>query len=81
MRFDLTIKMRYAHLCVMENASDIKLLRKRLGWQQSQMAEYLGVDRTSVSHFENGREISGPVRKLLENLSNSIGAASLQQHN
>lgn len=75
MRFDLTKKMQYAHYCIMENALDIKTLREQLGWDQGQLANYLGVHRTSVSHFENGRVPSGPVKKLLLQLKEQQAAA------
>ena len=54
----------------METDLNIKLLRERLGWNQQQMAEYLGLDRSSVSRIERGQNPKGPVRKLLQNLCN-----------
>lgn len=33
------------------------------------MADYLGLDRSSVSRIENGAEISGPVGRLLDLLA------------
>lgn len=38
------------------------------------MAEYLGLDRSSVSRMENGGEQSGPVRKLLGMLADRSSA-------
>ncbi|WP_245449607.1 hypothetical protein [Rhizobium leguminosarum] len=32
------------------------------------MAEYLGVDRSSISRMENGQPVSGPVERLLSML-------------
>lgn len=55
----------------MANDPDIKIIRKDLGWDQGRMARYLGVDRSSVSHFENGRPVRGPVRRLLEALKDA----------
>lgn len=53
---------------------DIKAIRMKLDWTQDQMAEYLGVDRSSVSRMEKGSPISGPVSKLLAHLeANSPG--------
>lgn len=47
---------------------DIRSLREKLGWTQDRLADYLGVDRSSVSRMENGRPARGPVVKLLETL-------------
>ena len=48
---------------------DIKALRKRLGWSQFRLGEYLGVDRSTLSRLERGeRPPSGPVQRLLERL-------------
>ena len=40
-------------------------LRKKLGWSQETMAEWLCLDRSTVSRIETGSPISGPVLKLL----------------
>lgn len=29
------------------------------------MARYLGISRSSISHYETGRPLSGPLKKLL----------------
>lgn len=55
----------------MDASIDVKALRERKGWKQEQLAEFLGVDRSSVSRMENGQAPSGPVRKLLENLASA----------
>ena len=34
---------------------ELKQIRIRLGWCQSQMASYLGVPRTDVDHMERGQ--------------------------
>jgi DNA-binding XRE family transcriptional regulator len=52
----------------MERDIDIQSLRTMLGWTQNQMAEFLGVDRSSVSRMEGGQPIRGPIRRLLETL-------------
>jgi len=52
----------------MERSIDVKALRERVGWRQDQLARFLGVDRSSVSHMENGRPVRGPVFRLLETL-------------
>jgi transcriptional regulator with XRE-family HTH domain len=52
----------------MNEAVDVKTLREGLGWTQEQLAEYLGLDRSSVSRIENGQKPAGPTRRLLEQL-------------
>ena len=52
-------------MCMMNVSLDVRALRRRHGWTQEQMADYLGLDRSSVSRIENGGEISGPVSRLL----------------
>ncbi|ORE90669.1 hypothetical protein ATO13_22156 [Stappia sp. 22II-S9-Z10] len=54
---------------------DVKALRTRLGWSQKQLAEYLGVRQPTVFRIENGQNPSGPVAKLLEQLSDGAPAA------
>lgn len=53
----------------MEPAVDIIALRKRLDWTQEQLADELGLDRSTVSRMERGKPVSGPVLKLLHALS------------
>ena len=67
----------------MSEKPDIKALREARGWSQDQMAEYLGLDRSSVSRMENGQEPKGPTVKLLEQLKSSgtHGAADDEQSN
>jgi putative transcriptional regulator len=49
--------------------SDIRSLRGRLGLTQSQFAELLGVDQSTISTWERGVNIPrGPARKVLESL-------------
>ncbi|RVD14248.1 MAG: XRE family transcriptional regulator [Mesorhizobium sp.] len=52
----------------MDDAIDIKELRDRIGWSQDRLASFLCVDRSSVSHMENGRPARGPVLRLLRML-------------
>ncbi|KQV27577.1 hypothetical protein ASC97_04140 [Rhizobium sp. Root1203] len=50
----------------MERSIDIRTLRERLNWTQDRLADYLGVDRSTVSRMENGQHrVSGPVDRLL----------------
>lgn len=60
----------------MENELDIKALRQSINWKQDRLARFLGVDRSSVAHMENGRPISGPVKRLLETLASAAKAGS-----
>ena len=53
----------------MENELDIKALRQSINWKQDRLARFLGVDRSSVAHMENGRPVRGPVKRLLETLA------------
>lgn len=55
----------------MQEGIDIKVLRETRGWTQGQLADRLGIDRSSVSRMENGGRVRGPVRKLLEKLLTS----------
>lgn len=79
MRFALTDDRALCTFSDMANTSDIdvKALRAAKGWTQDQMAEYLGLDRSSVSRIENGSEISGPVRRLLELLQAESAAQAV----
>lgn len=56
------------HALAMSEAIDIKALRKSINWNQDRLARYLGIDRSSVSHMENGRPAVGAVLRLLHML-------------
>jgi DNA-binding transcriptional regulator YiaG len=64
-RFDLTVRCALCTLFSMENEIDIKALRLEINWKQDKLARFLGVDRSSIAHMENGRPIRGPVKRLL----------------
>jgi len=51
----------------------LKSLRKRLGWSQAQLADYLGLRHKSQVHYlESGRtKICGPKLVLLKGLMES----------
>ncbi|WP_350223804.1 helix-turn-helix transcriptional regulator [Rhizobium sp. CNPSo 4039] len=70
-RFDLTWKRALCTLRCMTKL-DIRTLRVRLAWTQDQLADYLGVDRSSVSRMENGGPMNGPVSRLLALLEKDI---------
>lgn len=53
----------------MDDRIDVKALRAARNWTQDQMAEFLGLDRSTVSRLENGQTPSGPARRLLEQLA------------
>ena len=59
----------------MDDQIDVKALRKRLDWSQAELAEHLGLDRSSVSRLENGQAPSGPTLRLLKQLNSSQAAA------
>jgi transcriptional regulator with XRE-family HTH domain len=44
---------------------DVRAMRRRHGWTQQEMAEYLGVDRSTVSRLEAGQTPTGSTEKLL----------------
>jgi DNA-binding transcriptional regulator YiaG len=51
---------------------DIRTLREKLNWSRSRLADYLGVNVSTVTRLENGlHKISGPIRRLLKNLAES----------
>lgn len=52
----------------MSEALDVRAIRQRHNWTQEQLAEYLGLDRSTVSRLERGKEVKGPVAKLLRQL-------------
>lgn len=59
------------HAYGMSTSIDVRALRQRVGWKQDRLARYLGVDRSSVSHMENGRAVKGPIARLLQNLASA----------
>jgi transcriptional regulator with XRE-family HTH domain len=63
----------------MDAQIDVKALRESINWKQDRLARFLGVDRSSVSHMENGRPPRGPVKRLLESLQTAAenGTAEL----
>jgi transcriptional regulator with XRE-family HTH domain len=56
----------------MDNDIDIRALRERLQLSQEDLAQRIGVDRSTVSRLENGGRVRGPVRKLLAQLAESV---------
>jgi DNA-binding transcriptional regulator YiaG len=48
-------------------SKELRQALKRLGMSQGQMAAYLGVTRSAVTHWAGGRRpVPGPVAKLVE---------------
>ncbi|MER8941319.1 helix-turn-helix transcriptional regulator [Mesorhizobium sp. M0174] len=60
----------------MNQSFEVKALRERIGWTQEQLAQYLGVDRSSISRMENGQTLSGPVLRLLVILAAAADAGT-----
>jgi transcriptional regulator with XRE-family HTH domain len=46
----------------------LKNLRKKRGWSQTVLADYLGVSQARISKFEMGAKIGKPYQKLLMQL-------------
>lgn len=57
---------------------DVASLRAAKGWSTYEMAAYLGCNQSTVWRMENGGNISGPARKLLENLKLEIAGENGQ---
>ncbi|WP_430439060.1 helix-turn-helix domain-containing protein [Shinella sp.] len=61
----------------MEHEIDIKGLRAELGVTQSQLADALGLDQSTISNWENGHQKPrGPARKLLASITKADFARS-----
>lgn len=52
----------------MQETVDIRTLREALGWNQSQLGAYCGVDRSTVSKWEKEPPLKGPALILLKQL-------------
>ena len=50
------------------STKNVKSIRKRLNMTQAELAERLGIDRSSLAHMENGRPVPRPVALLLASL-------------
>ncbi|MGH2376190.1 MAG: helix-turn-helix domain-containing protein [bacterium] len=56
-------------------ATDVKALRKRLGWSQERLARQLGVSFSTISRWERGHGEPSPMaEKLLQELQETAGA-------
>jgi DNA-binding transcriptional regulator YiaG len=54
----------------MMTPDQVKALRQRVGWSQTQLAKYLRLDPSSVSRMESkDGMVSGPAAVLLEQLA------------
>lgn len=60
----------------MSDDISVKDLREKLGWTPTEIGLFLGVDRTSVAHYESGRRPGGAVRRLLVILANAAEAGN-----
>ncbi len=50
----------------MNEVINVKALRESLGLSQAAFGERVGVDQSTVSHWENGKKPRGPALKLLQ---------------
>lgn len=67
--------MTFSHIGLMTDQTlDVAGLRARLGWTQQQLAEYCGVDRSTVSTWEARAPTKGPALVLLRQLDASSAA-------
>lgn len=56
-------------------ATDVKALRKRLGWSQERLARQLGVSFSTISRWERGYGEPSPMaERLLQELQQKAGA-------
>lgn len=53
------------------STKNVKSIRKSLNMTQAELAERLGIDRSSLAHMENGRPVPRPVALLLDVLVDS----------
>lgn len=55
---------------------DLKAIRDRFGWSQSQMARELGCNQSTIWRIENEKLVlRGPLKRALEMLIEQRGAA------
>jgi len=48
------------------------IIRKSRNWSQKKLAEYIGVNQSTVSRWENGIPLRGPALKILQSLLEDI---------
>jgi transcriptional regulator with XRE-family HTH domain len=63
----------------MTNAIDVMAIRTAKGWTQHQMAEFCGVDRSTISKWEYEPPTKGPALILLRQLQEQISASEPAQ--
>lgn len=56
---------------------NVELLRKSVGWSQTDMANYLGCKQSTVSRIEAGHSPSGPAGRLLAVLVTEIASGRI----
>lgn len=56
----------------MAKKTKCELIRRRLGYTQTQMADRIGVNQGTVSKLEAGAKPSRPIAKLLDYISAEI---------
>ena len=60
-------------------SGNVKFIRKSMNMTQAELAERLGIDRSSLAHMENGRRVPRYIELLLASLVDSLrrnGAAA-----
>ncbi|TPJ98642.1 MULTISPECIES: helix-turn-helix transcriptional regulator [unclassified Mesorhizobium] len=72
----LTLSVMMDHPFDVETAVDVVALRGELGWTQQQLAEFCGVDRSTVSTWETRPPTKGPALILLRQLQASLSDAA-----
>ena len=60
--------------------TDVKAIRESLNMTQAELAERLGIDRSSLAHMENGRPVPRYIALLLASLVDSLRNRE-SQHN
>ena len=53
-------------------AKNVKSIRKSLDMTQAELAERLGIDRSSLAHMENGRKVPRYIALLLASLVDKL---------
>ena len=51
---------------------NVKSIRESLNMTQAELAERLGIDRSSLAHMENGRKVPRYIELLLASLVNGL---------
>lgn len=67
MHFALDDPICVMHICSMHSTPNIKALREARNWTRQEMANYFGVNLTTILRWENnGIPMRGPARRAIE---------------